>query len=84
SKNSQSKQQAERYPNTVGATILAIRKIGSYKNAIERNMQRRNHIKSKYSCSTTQKKLAFNRSKARVYDIRNAGPNHRFTVSGKL
>lgn len=84
SKNSQSKQQAERYPNTVGATILAIRKIGSYKNVIERNRQRRNHIKSKYSCSTTQKKLAFNRSKTRVYDIRNAGPNHRFTVSGKL
>nr|DAE81184.1 MAG TPA: DNA polymerase I [Caudoviricetes sp.] len=30
------------------------------------------------------KKLAANRSKTRVYDIRNAGRYHRFTVSGKL
>ena len=29
-------------------------------------------------------KLEGNRKKVRVYDIRNAGPNHRFTVSGKL
>ena len=25
-----------------------------------------------------------NKSKSRVYDLKNAGPNHRFTVSGKL
>ena len=24
------------------------------------------------------------KGKARVYDLKNAGPNHRFTVSGKL
>lgn len=30
------------------------------------------------------KKLARHKKTARVYDIRNAGPNHRFTVSGKL
>jgi len=28
--------------------------------------------------------LAINRSKTRVYDIRDAGKHHRFTVSGKL
>lgn len=30
------------------------------------------------------KKLARHTKTARVYDIKNAGPNHRFTVSGKL
>lgn len=30
------------------------------------------------------KELAGNRRTARVYDILNAGPNHRFTVSGRL
>lgn len=30
------------------------------------------------------KELARHKKTARVYDIRNAGPNHRFTVSGKL
>ena len=30
------------------------------------------------------KKLAVNSGKVRVYDIRNAGRHHRFTVSGKL
>ena len=31
-----------------------------------------------------KEKLAHNLSKARLYDIRNAGPRHRYTVSGKL
>lgn len=31
-----------------------------------------------------EKKLAINRCKARLYDIRNAGRHHRFTVSGHL
>lgn len=30
------------------------------------------------------KKLARHKKTARVYDIKDAGPNHRFTVSGKL
>lgn len=29
-------------------------------------------------------KLAYNRRKVRVYDVLDAGPRHRFTVSGKL
>ena len=38
-----------------------------------------------YGCSVLQEKeLENDRSKIRVYDIRNAGPKHRFTVSGKL
>lgn len=32
----------------------------------------------------TPKKLAVHRGKVRVYDVLNAGPNHRFTVSGRL
>ena len=36
------------------------------------------------ACIREEKELAANRGKVRVYDIRNAGRHHRFTVSGKL
>ncbi|MGT2681455.1 DNA polymerase [Streptococcus porci] len=40
--------------------------------------------KSKCFNQWKKEKLAINRGKVRVYDIRNAGPYHRFTVSDKL
>lgn len=36
------------------------------------------------SCEAAPKELAYYKGKVRVYDIVNAGPLHRFTVSGKL
>lgn len=40
--------------------------------------------KCRAGCQRKEKELAAHRSKTRVYDIRNAGEHHRFTVSGKL
>lgn len=40
--------------------------------------------KCRAGCQRKEKKLAAHRGKVRVYDIRNAGEYHRFTVSGKL
>ena len=42
------------------------------------------HILQSGNGNRKEKKLANYCRKARVYDIRNAGPHHRFTVSGKL
>ena len=39
---------------------------------------------SRGSSRKEKEELAHNLSKARLYDIRNAGPRHRYTVSGKL
>jgi DNA polymerase len=44
----------------------------------------RNYRKCRAGSQGKEEKLAAHRGKVRVYDIRNAGPNHRFTVSGKL
>lgn len=49
-----------------------------------RNDESRNHNRRK-PCSTEQtEELENHRRKARLYDILNAGPNHRFTVSNCL
>lgn len=42
------------------------------------------NIRRLQSGNRKEKELANYCGKARVYDIRNAGPHHRFTVSGKL
>ncbi len=42
------------------------------------------HSGRENSGAREEKKLAFDCRKARLYDIRNAGRHHRFTVSGKL
>ena len=36
------------------------------------------------SCQREKEELAYHQRTARLYDIRNAGKHHRFTVSGKL
>ncbi len=43
-----------------------------------------NHSGSTNSSIRETKELENHQCTARLYDIRNAGPNHRFTVSGKL
>ena len=45
---------------------------------------RGDNIRRLQSGNRKEKELANYCRKARVYDIRNAGPHHRFTVSGKL
>ena len=68
----------------MASTVLALCQKRGCQNVIKRDES------SKYNrccvpCGCrTQKKLAVNRGKARVYDIRNAGKHHCFTVSNKL
>ena len=46
--------------------------------------QGRNHTGCRDGSVRKAKELAYHQCKARLYDIRNAGKHHRFTVSGKL
>jgi DNA polymerase len=80
----QSKQQTKCRVNSLGTKVLALCEKRYNQDVIKRYDSRRNHLKCRNSCSKKAEELALNRSKARVYDIRNAGRHHRFTVSGKL
>ena len=44
----------------------------------------RNHSFCSRSGKGAEEKRAYRLGKARLYDIRNAGPHHRYTVSGRL
>ncbi|MEG1149330.1 MAG: hypothetical protein RSD98_12135, partial [Niameybacter sp.] len=68
----------------MGSEILAICKTCCDEDVIRGNDKRNNNCFGRVSGRGKKKKLGTNSSKACVYDIRNAGPRHRFTVSGKL
>ena len=68
----------------MGPPILALRPISGNTSAVCWNDANRcNPISGARSQRKTEK-LALNRRTSPVYDIRNAGPNHCFTVSDKL
>ena len=68
----------------VSSGILALLpKCGDEKTLL-RNDSCRNHQRCGNSCQRETEKLANHQRTARLYDIRNAGKHHRFTVSGKL
>ena len=54
------------------------------KEAVRWDEPGRNHSGCMESNVRKEEELAADRGTARVYDIRNAGPRHRFTVSGRL
>lgn len=64
--------------------ILALLKECGYKEIIGGFIQKRDNKRCRNCSIRKKKKLENNKRKARLYDIRNAGRNHRFTVSGKL
>ena len=70
--------------NRVSSKILALCTKCCYKETFKRIKPRRNYRRCRISCIREKKKLERYRSKTRLYDIRNAGKNNRFTVSGKL
>jgi len=70
--------------NRISSKILAICTKCCYKKTFKRIKQRRNYRGCRISCIREKKKLERYRGKTRLYDIRNAGKNNRFTVSGKL
>ena len=68
----------------VSSGILALLpKCGDEKTLL-RNDSCRNHQRCGNSCQREKEKLAYHQCTTRLYDIRNAGKHHRFTVSGKL
>ncbi|WP_151409665.1 DNA polymerase [Anaerococcus sp. Marseille-P9784] len=70
--------------NRISSKILALCTKCCYKETFKRIKPRRNYRRCRISCIREKKKLERYRGKTRLYDIRNAGKNNRFTVSGKL
>lgn len=70
--------------NRISSKILALCTKCCYKETFKRVKPRRNYRRCRISCIREKKKLERYRGKTRLYDIRNAGKNNRFTVSGKL
>lgn len=79
-----SSKQAQHRLKRVQARVLALfPKCGSQKTR-PRIYPRTNHQTSRGLCKTKMQGMETDLSKTRLYDIRNAGPHHRFTVSNKL
>ena len=64
--------------------ILAVCEERGYTQTFPRNDQGKNHTGCGNGSARKTEKLASDQRKARLYDIRNAGRHHRFTVSGRL
>lgn len=77
-------QQAQYCPQRIQTGVLAICKNGCYSQAFIRSEQDGHHRRCHESCCTKKKKLEDNQRTVGLYDIRNAGSHHRFTVSGVL
>ena len=81
---SKSEQQADHSSEPVRPGILAIRGDSSTTEAGERDGKESDSSGSHRCGAAETKELERNPGKVRVYDIRNAGRRHRFTVSGRL
>ena len=77
-------KQANYCINNVRSSLLAVCVWNSYPKIIQWHDERRNYSGCGRGCCEQEKVLETNIRKARLYDIRNAGRHHRFTVSGKL
>lgn len=77
-------EQADNGPTALGPQNVALQLQRSRSKATVRINQERNYSGCGKSCFREKEKLTWNRRKTPVYDILNAGPRHRFTVSGKL
>lgn len=77
-------EQALNRSESLGTEILAIQLQRSNTQAETRVDQTADYIGRPECGSRKKEMLEANPGKTRVYDIRNAGPHHRYTVSGKL
>ena len=80
----QQQEQAVYSPQPLLSGILAICEVGSSPQAVSRVDKGRDYPRCRDSSVREKEKLAAHPRTARLYDIRNAGVHHRFTVSGKL
>lgn len=77
-------EQALNRSESLGLEILAVQLQRSNTQAETRVDQTADYIGRPECGSRKKEMLEANPGQARVYDIRNAGPHHRYTVSGKL
>ena len=77
-------QQTLHGPQPFLTGILALCKKRGNPQTLPGTDQGRNHSGCGNGSVRKTEKLAYHQCKARLYDIRNAGKHHRFTVSGKL
>ena len=75
---------AQDRPVGILAGILALFLPRCSQKTLPRHDERRDYRGRRESSDGKKKKLAHNISTARLYDIRNAGSHHRFTVSDRL
>lgn len=68
----------------IRAEVLAVQPECSSAETVSRPDQRRDNSGCSDCCVREKKELAAHKRTARLYDIRNAGRHHRFTVSGHL
>jgi DNA polymerase len=85
-RNPQGKQpkQAQYCPQRIQADTLAVFVSGGDPKAFCRCRQKSHHRGRHEGCYGEKKKLANKQRTAGLYDIRNTGRHHRFTVSGVL
>ena len=80
----QPKEQAEHRSVGVGPAVLAVCPNRGHSEAVGGSDQRADYSGSRNRGVREAEELARYSGKVAVYDIRNAGPRHRFTVSGRL
>lgn len=83
-KDSKQRQQADHGIAEMESGRMAICSDGGREEAKSWDDERSDSRRSEKCGSGQTEELASNRRQARVYDILNAGPRNRFTVSGKL
>ena len=81
---SESGEQKDHRPEQILPGILALRGKRCYTKTLIRNESESDHSGCRKSSNGKKEELADNQRTARLYDIRNAGRHHRFTVSDKL
>jgi len=77
-------KSAQMCSDRFSAAILALRLYDHNKETLAGQNKGRDHRRSKTGCERQAQRMALDRRQAPVYDIRNAGEHHCFTVSGHL
>lgn len=83
-KSAECQQSAEHSNYQIRPTILAILPKCRDSQIVSGRESNGDYPRCKEGCAKDAQALGTHRGTARVYDIRNAGRYHRFTVSGKL
>ena len=77
-------KQEEYSTDEIRTTVLAFREACCNQETEKWDDQGRDYSRCRESRGEAQSRMAIDKRTARLYDIRNAGRHHRFTVSGRL